>query len=61
MASYPERSWRSTELAVVLQITPHSMRTQLAEWVRHRLLTRTSRGCYTPDTPAASSTRSPER
>lgn len=63
MTTQPARSWTATELAPLLQATPHSMRTQLAEWVRLGLLTRPGPGRYTLNTPtpAGPSTTPPQR
>jgi hypothetical protein len=47
----PRRSWSGAELAEQLQIKPHNLRTQLAEWTRLGFLIRTGAGTYALDTP----------
>jgi hypothetical protein len=47
MRDDPSRPWRGCELADKLGIKPHNMLTQLAEWTRLGLLTRTNAGTYT--------------
>jgi hypothetical protein len=61
MSAEPDHAWTARELADRLQVTHHSMRTQLAEWARLGLMTRATTGRYTLNTPtpATSSTRSP--
>ncbi|MDT7711302.1 MAG: hypothetical protein QOG20_6909 [Pseudonocardiales bacterium] len=59
MAADPGHEWTARELAERLQITHHSMRTQLAERARLGLVTRITTGRYTLNTPTppTSSTR----
>ena len=45
------RSWTGQELAHQLQVKPHNLLTQLAEWTRLGFLTRTNAGTYTLATP----------
>jgi len=47
----PRRGWSGTELAEKLQVKPHNMLTQLAEWSRLGFITRTNTGTYALDTP----------
>jgi len=47
----PHRGWNGTELARQLQIRPRNLLTQLAEWARLGLLTRTGTGTYALNTP----------
>ena len=56
MNTNPHHSWNGTELATQLNIPPHNLLTQLAEWARHGLLTKTSKGHYTPNPPPHSTT-----
>jgi hypothetical protein len=42
----PSRPWRGRELADKLSIKPRNMLTQLAEWTRLGILTRTHAGTY---------------
>jgi hypothetical protein len=51
MNTDPNRGWTGQELAARLQIKPHNLLTQLAEWTRAGFITRTSPGTYTLDTP----------
>jgi hypothetical protein len=51
MNTDPHRAWNATDLARHLQITAHNLRTQLAEWARLGLLTRTGTGNYALNTP----------
>jgi Insertion element 4 transposase N-terminal/Transposase DDE domain len=51
MNSHPGRSWTGRELAEHLQVKPHNLLTQLAEWTRLGFLIRTSAGTYTHDMP----------
>jgi hypothetical protein len=51
MTANPRRGWTGQELAQKLQIKPHNLLTQLAEWARLGFLTRTSTGTYALDTP----------
>jgi hypothetical protein len=46
MNADPSRSWTGKQLAQQLQVHPHNMLTQLAEWTRLGFLTRTSAGSY---------------
>jgi hypothetical protein len=52
MSADPGRGWTGKELAERLQIKPHNMLTQLAEWTRLCFLARTSAGTYTLATPS---------
>ncbi|MFL6141902.1 MAG: transposase [Labedaea sp.] len=47
MNTQPHHDWNGTDLAKQLNIPPHNLLTQLAEWAQHGLLTRTARGRYT--------------
>ncbi len=47
----PRRGWTGKEPAGLLQVKPHTMLTQLAEWTRPGFLTRTSAGTYALATP----------
>ena len=49
MNTNPHRAWNGTELATHLDIPPHNLLTQLAEWARLGLLTKTTKGHYTPN------------
>jgi DNA-binding IclR family transcriptional regulator len=51
MNADPHRAWTGTELAQQLQVKPHNLLTQLAEWARLGFLTRTGAGTYALDTP----------
>jgi len=51
MNTDPHRGWNGTELARQLQIRPRNLLTQLAEWARLGLLTRTGTGTYALNTP----------
>jgi len=51
MNTDPHRGWRGRELAQQLQVKPRILLTQLAEWTRLGLLTRTSAGTYTLAAP----------
>jgi hypothetical protein len=52
MNTDPHRTWHGTELAKQLGIKPRNLLTQLAEWARLGLLTRTGTGTYTlPEPP----------
>jgi transposase IS4-like protein/DDE family transposase len=51
MSTDPHRAWTGTELAEQLQVKPHNLLTQLAEWARLGFLTRTAAGTYALDTP----------
>ena len=57
MNTNPHRTWNGTELATHLDIPPHNLLTQLAEWARLGLLTKTTRGHYTPNQPPTSTTQ----
>ena len=52
MAARPGSDWAGRELADLLGIKPHNMLTQLAEWARLGLLTKTGPGRYAPPAPA---------
>jgi hypothetical protein len=56
MNTDPCRRWNGTELAKQLDIPPHNLLTQLAEWARLGLLTRTAKGSYTLNQPPTSTT-----
>jgi hypothetical protein len=45
------RGWTGEELAELLQVKPHNMLTQLAEWTRLGFRTRASAGTYALATP----------
>jgi hypothetical protein len=51
MNTDPGRGWTGQELAARLQVKPHNLLTQLAEWTRAGFLTRTTAGTYALDTP----------
>jgi len=51
MNTDPHRSWTGAELAERLQVKPRNLLTQLAEWARLGLLTRTGTGTYALNTP----------
>jgi hypothetical protein len=52
MNTDPHRTWHGKELAEQLKIKPRNLLTQLAEWARLGLLTRTGTGTYTlPEPP----------
>jgi hypothetical protein len=51
MSTGPRRAWTGKELAELLQVKPHNMLTQLAEWTRLGFLTRTGAGSYALATP----------
>ncbi len=59
MATHPGRAWTPVELATQLAIPFPSMRSQLAEWARHGLLTRSSRGRYSLNTPTPPTSSTP--
>jgi hypothetical protein len=46
MNADPDRGWTGKELAEQLQVPPHNMLTQLAEWTRLGFLARTGAGIY---------------
>ena len=56
MNTNPHHPWNGTNLATQLNIPPHNLLTQLAEWARLGLLTKTSQGHYTPNPPPHSTT-----
>ena len=56
MNTNPHHPWNGTQLATQLDIPPHNLLTQLAEWARLGLLTKTSKGHYTPNPPPHSTT-----
>jgi hypothetical protein len=45
------RSWTGQELAQQLQVKPHNLLTQLAEWTRLGFFLRTDTGTYALATP----------
>jgi 8-oxo-dGTP diphosphatase len=51
MSTGPRGGWTGKELAELLQVKPHNMLTQLAEWTRLGFLTRTSAGTYALASP----------
>jgi transposase IS4-like protein/DDE family transposase len=51
MNNNPHHTWNGRELAIQLHIKPRNLLTQLAEWTRLGILTRTSKGNYALDTP----------
>src|SRR5262249_2217264 len=61
MTTDPNRTWSGQELAAQLQINPHNLLTQLAEWSPLGFLAHTDSGTYAPNTPPAntSSTNPP--
>ena len=59
ITSQPPRDWSGHELAMLLQVKPRSMLTQLREWALLGFFTRTGFGTYrlnTPPSPASSTT-----
>ena len=52
MAAKPGGDWAGYELADLLGIKPRNMLTQLAEWARLGLLTKTGHGRYALPSPA---------
>jgi hypothetical protein len=62
ITSQPPRDWRGHELAILLGVEPHNMPTQVAEWARIGLFTRTGPGTYRLNTPPTepSSTTDPD-
>ncbi len=52
MNTKPHHAWNGTQLATQLDIPPHNLLTQLAEWARLGLITRTTKGHYTPNPPS---------
>ena len=46
MTTDPNRTWSGQELAAQLQIKPHNLRTQLAEWSRLGFPAHTDYGTY---------------
>jgi len=46
MTTDPNRTWSGQELATRLQIKPHNLLTQLAEWGRLGFLAHTDYGTY---------------
>jgi hypothetical protein len=62
ITSQPPRPWHGTELAARLNAPPRYLLSQLAEWARAGLFTRTGPGTYTLNTPPApaSSTTAPD-
>jgi hypothetical protein len=62
MASQPGQDWSGSELASRLSIKPRNLLTQLAEWTRLGLLSKTGRGRYAlpgPAEPAATGSAGP--
>jgi hypothetical protein len=51
MKTDPHRGWTGHELATALARPPRNMLTQLAEWTRHGLFTRTATSTYALNTP----------
>ena len=51
MSTDPNRAWHGHELAAQLQVKTRNLLTQLAEWARLGLLTRTGTGSYALNTP----------
>ncbi len=51
MNTDPRRSWTGADLAQRLQVKPRNLLTQLAEWARLGVLTRTGTGTYALNTP----------
>ena len=62
IASQPPRDWSGHELALLLDVKPRNMLTQLSEWARLGFFTRTGFGTYRLNTPpaATSSTTAPD-
>lgn len=60
MSGGRSRGWSGRELAEKLQVKPHNMLTQLAEWTRLGFLARTGAGTYTLNPPRASVTGPPD-
>ena len=52
MNADPSRNWTGKELAQQLQVQPHNMLTQLAEWTRLGFLARAGTGSYTLAAPS---------
>jgi hypothetical protein len=53
MTTEPHRDWSGRELAERLQITPRNLHTQLGEWAKLGLITRTGFATYALSTPPA--------
>jgi Insertion element 4 transposase N-terminal/Transposase DDE domain len=53
MSTDPNRAWSGQELAAQLQIKPHNLLTQLAEWARWGFLTNVDYGTYALNPPPA--------
>jgi hypothetical protein len=61
MSTDPHRAWSGQELAARLQIKPHNLLTQLAEWARWGFLIHADFGTYALSPPAGtSSTTAPD-
>jgi hypothetical protein len=60
ITSQPPRDWSGHELAMLLQVKPRHMLTQLGEWSRLGFFTRTGFGIYRLNTPAATTTSTTE-
>ena len=62
MNTDPHRAWSGQELAAQLQIKPHNLLTQLAEWARLGFLTNVDYGTYAlhPPPPGTPSTTAPD-
>jgi hypothetical protein len=62
ITSHPPRDWSGHELAVLLQVKPRNMLTQLREWALLGFFTHTGFGTYrlNPPKPDASSTTAPD-
>jgi Insertion element 4 transposase N-terminal/Transposase DDE domain len=56
MNTQPHHHWNGRHLAQHLGIPPRNLLTQLAEWTRHGLLTKTTTGHYTLNPPPTSTT-----
>ena len=60
ITSQPPRDWAGHELAVLLQVKPRHMLTQLGEWSRLGFFTRTGFGTYRLNTPPATTSPATE-
>ena len=60
LATIPRRPWTATELATRLDLPPPRLRTQLCQWARTGLLTRTRPGTYTLTTTQPPLTNPPD-
>jgi hypothetical protein len=59
MTTDPHRAWTGQELAAQLQIKPHNLLTQLAEWARWGFLTNAGYGTYALNPPPAGTPSTP--